>query len=138
MNFKAHARMRSNPAFAARVKMDPLQFETKASGTFDCDVGPFSAYIGEIGVRFAIPFMKPRRKPPLVGSIGGFHIKLRPFRVRSRGIALHLSGILGTQGSSGDVDAKVACETEMDVEGKFPIRVGKVHIDLCEAEDLVD
>src|ERR1017187_8427715 len=107
MNFKAHGKMRSNPSFNAKVKMDPLQFETSASASCECEVGRVSAHIGEIGIRFAIPFMKPRRKMPLVAS-------------------------------AGEVDAKVACETEMDVEGKFPVKVGRINLDLCEAADLVE
>jgi hypothetical protein len=138
MNFKANAKMRSSPSFAARVNMDPLQFETTANGTLDLGVGPLSVYIGEIGVRFAIPFLKHRRKLPLVATVGGFHINLRPFRVRSHGLALQLSGILGTQGSSGTVETKVACETDMEVEGKFPVTAGKIQINLCDAADLVE
>jgi hypothetical protein len=99
-------------------------------------VGRVSAHIGEIGIRFAIPFMKPRRKMPLVASVGGFQIGLRPFQVRLKGISLHVAGVLGA--SAGEVDAKVACETEMDVEGKFPVKVGRINVDLCEAADLVE
>jgi len=138
MNFKAQGKMRSNPAFNAKIKMDPLQFETSASASCECDVGRLSAHVGEIGIRFAIPFMKPRRKLPLVASVGGFHMRLRPFQVKLRGIGLHVAGVLGTQGSAAEVDAKVACETEMDVEGKFPIKLGRINVDLCEADEVVD
>lgn len=138
MNFKAHGKMRSNPAFNAKVKMDPLQFETSASASCDCDVGRLSAYIGEVGIRFAIPFMKPRRKLPMVASVGGFHIRLRPFQVKLKGIGLHVAGVLGTKGSAGEVDAKVACETDMQVEGKVPIKVGRINLDFCEADELVE
>ena len=51
---------------------------------------------------------------------------------------LHVAGVLGTKGSAGEVDAKVACETDMQVEGKFPIKVGRINLDLCEADELVD
>jgi hypothetical protein len=138
MNFKAQGKMRSNPAFNAKIKMDPLQFETSASGSCECDVGRLSAHVGEIGIRFAIPFMKPRRKLPLVASVGGFHMRLRPFQVKLRGIGLHVAGVLGTQGSAAEVDAKVACETDMHVEGKFPVKVGRINLDLCEADELVE
>jgi hypothetical protein len=55
-----------------------------------------------------------------------------------RGIGLHVAGVLGTKGSAGEVDAKVACETDMQVEGKFPIKVGRINLDLCEADEVVD
>jgi hypothetical protein len=138
MNFKAFGKMRSNPTFNAKVKMDPLQFETSANASCECEVGRISAHIGEVGIRFAIPFMKPRRKLPLVASVGGFHIRLRPFQIGIKGIGLHVAGVLGTKGSSGEVDAKVGCETEMEVEGKFPIKVGRINLDLCDAADLVE
>jgi hypothetical protein len=138
MNFKAHGKMRSNPSFNAKIKMDPLQFETSANASCECEVGRISAHIGEVGIRFAIPFMKPRRKLPLVASVGGFHIGLRPFQLRLKGISLHVAGVLGTKGSAGEVDAKVACETEMEVEGKIPIKVGRINLDLCDAADLVE
>jgi hypothetical protein len=138
MTFKANAKMRSHPSFAAKVNMDPLQFDTTASGTLDLGIGPLSVYIGEIGIRFAIPFLKRRRKLPLVATVGGFHVNMRPFRVRSHGLALQLSGILGTKGSSGAVEAKVACETDMQVEGKLPLKPGKIEINLCDVADMAD
>jgi hypothetical protein len=64
MNLKARGKMRSSPFFNAKVKMDSLQFETSANASCDCEVGRVSAHIGEVGIRFAIPFMKPRRKLP--------------------------------------------------------------------------
>jgi hypothetical protein len=138
MNFKAKGKMTSQPSFAAKVNLDPLQFDTTAKGTLDLSIGPLSVYIGEIGVRFAIPFLKRRKKLPLVATVGGFHVNVRPFRVRSHGLALQLSGILGTEGSSGGIEGKVGCETEMEVEGKFPLKAGKVQINLCDVADMVD
>ena len=37
-----------------------------------------------------------------------------------------------------DPNAKVACETDMQVEGKFPIKVGRINMDLCEADEVLD
>ena len=138
MNFKLNGKMRSNPAFNAKIKMDPLHFETSANASCECEVGRISAHIGEVGIRFAIPFMRPRRKLPMVASVGGFHIRLRPFQVRLKGIGLHVAGVMGTHGSAGEVDAKVACETEVQAEGKVPIKVGRINMDLCEADEIVD
>jgi hypothetical protein len=138
MNFKAQGKMRGSPTFNAKVKMDPLQFETSASASCECDVGRLSAHVGEVGIRFAIPFMKPRRKLPLVASVGGFHIRLRPFQVKLKGIGLHVAGVLGTQGSAAEVEGKMACEAEMQVEGKFPVKVGRINLDFCEADELVE
>lgn len=136
MNFKAQGVMRSKPSIKSKIRMDPLQFDTSASGSFDCEVSRISAYIGEIGVRFAIPFMKPRRKLPMIASVGGFKIRLNPFQLRSKGIGLHVKGILGTKGSAAEMDMDVSCETEMEVAGKVPIKVGRIQMDLCEVDEL--
>jgi len=54
MNFKATADAQQS-VFNAKVKMDPLQFETSANASCECEVGRISAHIGEVGIRFAIP-----------------------------------------------------------------------------------
>src|SRR5574340_958102 len=138
MNFKAHALMKSNPTLSAKVKVEPLKFDTSASGSFSLHVGSLAAYIGEVGVRMAIPFLRPRRRMPLVGTVGGFHIRLRPFHVESKGIQLHLSGILATEGAAAEMETKVGCQTEMDVHGNLPLKVGKVRLDVCEVDELDD
>lgn len=138
MKFKASGHMTSHPSLKAKVRMDALEFDTTASGSFECEISALNAYIGEIGIRCAIPFLPRRRKLPLVATVGGFHIKLRPFQVRSKGIALRLAGVLGTGGITSELDAAVACETKMDVSGNVPVKLGKIQMDLCEAEDLLE
>ena len=139
MNFKAHGVMRSDPSFKTKVRIDPMEFDAKADGSFDLEVGDLFVYIGEIGVRFAIPFMRPRRRLPMVASIGGFRIRTRPFSVRSAGIGVHVYGVLGKdKGVKGDVDIDVSCKTEMDVEGNLPVKLGRVQVDLCDADEMLD
>jgi hypothetical protein len=139
MNFKAHGVMRSNPSFKNKVKMDPIQFDAKTEGSFDLEVGDLSLHIGEIGLRFAIPFMRPRGRLPMVATIGDFRIKTRPFSVRSKGIGVHVYGVVGKdKGLQGDIDVDVKCKTEMDVEGNVPVKVGRVQVDLCEADEMLD
>lgn len=139
MNFKAHGVMRSDPSLKTKVRMDPMQFDAKADGSFDLEVGDLSLHIGEIGIRFAIPFMRPRRRLPMVASVGGFRIRTRPFSVRSKGIGVHVYGVLGKdEGVKGDVSMDVSCKTEMDVEGNLPVKVGRVQVDLCDADEMLD
>lgn len=138
MKFKAHGLMRSNPSFNAKVKVDPVEFDTGLSGALGFEIGPVRAYIGEIKVRFAVPFLKPRRRLPMIATVGGFGIRLNPLRIQSKGIALRAAGIMGTKGSQADVDVGVKCQTEMDVDGNLPIKVGRIHVDVCEAADLIE
>ena len=138
MNFKAHGLMKSNPTLNAKVKMDPNEFDTSVGGSFGLELGTLTAYIGEIGVRFAVPFLKPRRKLPMIATVGGFRIRLNPLKIQSKGVAFRVAGVLGTKGSVADLDVGVKCQTEMDVQGHVPVKVGKIQVDLCEAADLVE
>jgi len=139
MNFKAHGVMRSDPSFKTKVRMDPMQFDVKADSSFDLEIGDLSLHIGEINVRFAIPFMRPRQQLPMIATIGDFRVRSKPFSVRSKGIGVHVYGVLGKdEGLEGNVDMDVSCKTEMDVEGTLPIKVGRVQVDLCEADEMLD
>jgi len=139
MNFKAHGTMKSNPSFKNKVRMDPIEFDATTEGSFDLEIGDVALHIGEIGVRFAIPFLQPRRRLPMVASVGGFRIQTQPFAIRSKGIGVHVFGVVGkNKGLKGDIDVDVACKTEMDVEGKVPVKVGRVQVDLCEADEILD
>jgi hypothetical protein len=138
VNFSALGKMRSHPSMTAKMRMDPLHVDTNLMGGCECEVSRMSAYVGEVGIRFAIPFMKPRRKLPLVASVGGFNIRLKPFHVKLKGISLHVAATVGAgTGASAEVETKVDCETEMDVKGKLP-KTGRINIDFCNAEELID
>lgn len=138
MNFKAHGIMKSNPSFKNKLRMDPIEFDANTEGSFDLEIGDLGLRIGEIGVRFAIPFLQ-RPRLPMVATVGGFRIQTEPFRVRSKGIGLHVFGVVGKKkGLEGEVDVDVACKTEMDVEGNVPVKVGRVQVDLCEADEILD
>ena len=130
MNFKALGKMRSHPSVTARVRMEPVQFATSAKGTCECRVGRISVHVGDVGIRLAIPFLPPRRKLPLVASIGGFHFRVKPFDLRLDGIGLEIAG--SVQGLAGEGEARMDCETEMEVKGKLPVKVGRISVDLDE------
>ncbi len=138
MKLKAHGLMRSNPSFNAKLKLDPVEVDTGISGALGFEIGPIRAYIGEIKVRFAVPFLKPRRRPPLIATVGAFGIHLNPLKIQSKGINLRVAGVMGAKGTQADVDVGVKCQTEMDVDGNLPIKVGKIHVDVCEAADLIE
>jgi hypothetical protein len=132
MNFKARGQLKGNPELAAKVKVEPLRFETDLAGSCECHVGAISAHIGGVRIRAAIPFLKPRRKLPLLGTIGGFRIALKPFDIRCSTKGMKLAGVLGIEGIGAHVDARVACEMEGNVEGHLPVKGGRIHVDLEE------
>lgn len=133
MNFKARGVLKANPTLAARVKLDPVKFETSVAGSMDCHVSALSGYVGDVRVRLAIPFLKPRRHLPLVGTIGGFRIRLKPFDIHCGTKGIHAIGTLGSEGVSGEVTARVDCEMECHVDGDLPVKIGRVHFDVDEA-----
>jgi hypothetical protein len=133
MNFKARGRMKASPEFVARVKMDPVRFETSLAGECGCHVSALTGHVGEIRVRLAIPFLKRRRRLPLVATIGDFHIRLQPFDVNLGLKHVHAAGTLGTEGLAGEIDAKMKCEMEGEVDGNLPIKLRPIHLDLDES-----
>lgn len=134
MKFKARGRLQFNPELAAKVKLEPLRFQTVVAGSCELRVGAISAHVGDIRIRAAVPFLKPRRKLPLVATVGGFHIRLRPFDVHCGTKGMELAGILGLDGIRTEVDARLVGQLESEVEGQLPVKGGHVHFDLEEGE----
>ena len=134
MNFKARGRLKATPSLSAKVKVDPVRFETSAAGSFDFHVGALSGYVGDVRVRFAIPFLKPRRHLPLVATIGGFRLHLKPFDIQCGTKGIHARGTLGTEGIAGDINARMDCEMEGNVDGDLPVKLGKIHVDVDKEE----
>ena len=127
MKFKVFGRMQSCPAIKLDTRIDPLDFNINVKGAFNGKVGPFSADIGEIPIRLAIPFLRRR---PVIASIGGFPIGLDRFQIDVEKAALDLKGVLGLKGIHASVDTAVDCSTEIDLKGDVRGRVGLSHLDL--------
>ena len=70
MKFKSRGSVKGNPEVAAKVRIDPLRFDTNIAGSFECNIGAIKGYVGDIRIRFASPFMKARRRLP-ADSTGG-------------------------------------------------------------------
>jgi hypothetical protein len=134
MNFKARGRLQVNPEMAAKVKIEPLRFETGVAGSCECRIGAISAHIGDVRIRAAVPFLKPRRKLPLMATVGGFRIRLKPVDIRCGTDGIEIAGILGLDGIRSEVDARLACQLEGDAEGQLPMKSGRLHFDLEESE----
>jgi len=132
MKFKVYGRMQSCPSVKLETDISPLSFRADINGHFKGELGPFSAEIGEIPFRLAIPFLK--RSPVVMGLIGGFPIKLDRFQVNVDKAALDVNGILGLEGIHASADAKVDCATDMQLQGQVMGKVGLSHFDLGEEE----
>ncbi len=132
MKFKVFGRMQSCPSIKLETEISPLDFGACISGHFHGELGPFSAKIGEIPFRLAIPFL--RRRPVLMGSIGGFPIKLDRFQINVEKAGLDVSGTVGLNGIQASAEAIVECATDVQLQGTIMGKVGLSHLDLGDEE----
>jgi hypothetical protein len=132
MKFKVFGRMQSCPSIKLDTEISPLDFGACINGHFHGELGPVHARIGEIPFRLAIPFL--RRRPVLMGSIGGFPIKLDRFQINVEKAGLDVSGTLGLNGIQASAEAVVDCETDVQLQGTIMGKVGLSHLDLGEEE----
>jgi hypothetical protein len=130
MKFKSRGSVKGNPEVAAKVRIDPLRFNTNIAGSFECNIGAINGYVGDIRIRFAIPFMKPRRRLPVVATVGGFPISLKPFNVQCGTKGMQIGGVVGPEGIGAALDARVTCCMEGEMDGDLPVSKGHFHIDL--------
>lgn len=128
-NFYAKGIMRSNPDFKIDANIEPIGFDISASGLVEGTVSAISATVDEIPIRLTIPFLKGRRRPQIVASIGGFKIRLEPFGVKLESESVRLRGVFGTEGIVGKLNTAVACKTEMEVTGHFSGKIDKLEPD---------
>lgn len=130
MKFETHLAMQSHPDFHLDASLDPVTFGLVLRGSCEARIDRVSVDVGEIPFRLAIPFLKRRGKPPLLGSIGGFAVTLSPLHIKVGGRDMRLDGVLGTKGIAGRMDGKVQCKTDMDIDGKLVGRVGTLALQL--------
>ncbi|GAB4381255.1 MAG: hypothetical protein Kow0042_31730 [Calditrichia bacterium] len=135
MKFKAKSLMKSNPDFEMDTHFSPLDFNVSVKGSLETTIDTIGGRIGEIPVKMTIPFLKRPGGPVLIGSIGGFNIKLNPFKLKLEQAEVKFDGILGTEGLKGNLKGKVGCQTEMDVSGHASGRVGTFNVKFEETEE---
>jgi hypothetical protein len=130
MNFKSRGLLKLKPEMTAKVKIDPLRVDTSVSGSCECRIGAISAYVGDIRIRAAVPFLKPRRKLPLMATVGGFRIGFKPLDISFGTKGISVAGVLGVDGIRTEVDGKLGGQVEGDVEGRLPFKEGCVHFEM--------
>ncbi len=134
MNFKTRIAMESFPGFHVDAGLDPMDFRASVRGSCEATVDSVSLRVSAIPLRMAIPFLKRRRRYPVLGSVGGFQITLSPLHLKVGEMGLKLDGVLGTKGIAGRMDGKIDCKTEMHVDGHLAGKVGTVTLEFDHAE----
>jgi hypothetical protein len=129
MKFDVHARMQSSPAFDVQAKLDPMGVDLGFEGALSAAIGALSGTVGVIPIRVRIPFLRRR---PVVASVGGFNVSVRPIQLNVEKARLQARGIIGTDGIRGAAHCDVSCQTEMDARGRFVGRAGNIHLNFTE------
>ncbi len=129
MKFKVQALMRSHPEFDVQGKLNPMEVDLGLQGALSATIGVISGAVGEIPVRFQIPFLHRRR---VVASVGGFNVTLKPVEIQIEKAGMHVKGMFGAGGIQGAVQGKVNCQTEMDTHGHFSGKAGTMQLDFPE------
>lgn len=101
-----------HPKLAARVRMEPFQFEVASRGAFEVSVGDVHLHFDEIPVHLRIPFLGGR---VLAGSIGPFGVRMKPLEARVRAAEVVTHGTLGGKESGLELSLDGACKASIEV-----------------------
>jgi hypothetical protein len=104
----------AHPELAARVRMQPFQFEVAASGGFEIALGDVHLQFDEIPIRLRVPFLNRR---VLAGSIGPFGVRMKPVEVRVRIAEVVTRGVLGGEQSGLNLSLEGACRASVEICG---------------------
>ena len=131
MKFQANGKMRSHPGFSLANKVEPFTGSGELRAGFSAEMGEVTLGITEVPIKLRIPFLKRRHAVLIIGTIGPVSIKLDPFTCSVRDLSI--SGEVRVGGKEGLVvvsEGKVACNTEMTVEGAIigDLSLGKLHL----------
>ncbi|MCP4711486.1 MAG: hypothetical protein GY869_22945 [Planctomycetes bacterium] len=129
--------MKSNPDFKLNARLESVGFKTSVQGSGEATIDSVSLNVGEIPIRVAIPFLKPRGKYPILTSIGPFDVKISPIELKLKAAKVELDGVLGTKGIAAKMEGKVNCETDLKLAGCAAGKVGNFLVKF-EDEDLDD
>lgn len=134
MRFQTRVAMESSPGVHLHGDLEPLDLHTSISGSCAASIGSIHLHVSRIPIYLAIPFLK-RRRPQLMGAIGGVELRVSPIDLSVEDMNLSLDGVLGTKGLRGRLDGHVDCETKMRVDGDVKGKVGTFTLALEDEHD---
>jgi hypothetical protein len=131
MKFQANGKMRSHPGFTLANKVDPFSASGQLHAGFSAEMGEVTLGITEVPIKLRIPFLKRHHAVLIIGTIGPVSVKLDPCTCSVKDLSI--SGDVRVGGKEGLVvlsEGKVACNTEMTVEGAITgnLSLGKLHL----------
>jgi len=135
MRFKSNAVMQGSPELTLRARTGPVDFQVAADGSVKLAVGPLTARVDEVPVTLTIPFLRRGGGVRTIATVGPFSVRLNAVDVELRPVDARVSGVVGKDGLDGNLEGKIGCRTELDVEGTIPGKVAKASFEMVEGHE---
>jgi hypothetical protein len=124
MNLKGTIGVAAHPDLRLRMRMERAEFTLHGAATITVGTERIHLDISEIPLRLAIPFHKHRRV--VAGSLGPFHVAVRPTEATLRIAEARATGHLGgPEGLSSELHCQGNCKAEIELHGSVPGKVLK-------------
>lgn len=123
MSFSTHLGISGNPEFDLKVRTAPLDFQLGGEASVAINTGPINGHVDTIPVRVRVPFMRHNHGYIIAASVGPFDVHVQGLDANLRAFGVEIGGILGREGIEADIDGKVRCCMQVDVNGKLPGKV---------------
>lgn len=123
MPFTTHLGISGNPEFDLEIKAAPLDFQLGGEASLAIAAGPFGVHVDQIPIRVRVPFMKHDHGYVVAATVGPFGVQVREVNATVRAFGVEIAGILGREGIEADIDGKIRCCMQVDVNGKMPAKV---------------
>ena len=98
-------------------------------------VGPLTANVDEVPVTLTIPVLRRGGGVRTIATVGPFSVRVNAVEVEVRPVDARVSGVVGKEGLEGNLDGKIGCKTELDVEGTLPGKVAKASFEMVEGHE---
>ena len=125
MTAKTRIEIAAHPDLNIRWILKPFEFEVCGQGSFAVTTGDMDIRFDEIPVRVSVPFLRRRL---VVGSVGPFGVRIKPFEAQFRALGLDMKGKFGRKNAEVDVHAKGNCKAEIEIHGEHAGQVLKAAV----------
>lgn len=124
MKLKGLVGIAAHPDMRVRARLDRLDFALQGSANVALGIQRIRVDLGEIPLRLAIPFRRGRHV--VAGSLGPFHVTIRPTEATLRITEARTEGVLGGEdGISGELHCQGNCQAEIELAADAPGKVLK-------------
>lgn len=128
MNLKARIGIAAHPDLRLRARMERLEFTLQGGATVALATQRIRVEMSEIPLHLAIPFHRHRRV--VAGSLGPFHLTVRPVEATLRITEARTVGTLGgDDGFNAELHCQGNCKADIELGAEAPGKVLKAAIE---------